>query len=68
VLTTQGDINEALNTYKFNASVDQKYRPNDLLAWDAILYGHRRALTTLDFGISENDQPGLVRRDHAGRG
>jgi hypothetical protein len=47
--------------YKFNASVDQKYRANDLLAWHAIHYGHRRALTTLDFGVSENDQPGLIR-------
>jgi hypothetical protein len=47
--------------YKFNASVDQKYRANDLLAWHAILYGRRRALTTLDFGVSENDQPGLIR-------
>ena len=47
--------------YKFNASVDQKYRANDLLAWHAILFGHRRALTTLDFGVSENDQPGLIR-------
>jgi hypothetical protein len=47
--------------YKFNASVDQKYRANDLLAWHAILFGHRRALTTLDFGVSETDQPGLIR-------
>ena len=47
--------------YKFNASVDQKYRANDLLAWHAILFGHRRALTMLDFGVSENDQPGLIR-------
>jgi hypothetical protein len=47
--------------YKFNASVDQKYRANDLLAWHAILFGHRRALTTLDFGVSETNQPGLIR-------
>jgi hypothetical protein len=47
--------------YKFNASVDQKCRANDLLAWHAILFGHRRALTSLDFGVSENDQPGLIR-------
>ena len=46
--------------YKFNASVDQKYRANDLLAWHAILFGHRRALTTLDFGVSEINQPGLI--------
>jgi hypothetical protein len=47
--------------YKFNACVDIKYRANDLLAWHAILFGHRRTLTTLDFGVSEIDQPGLVR-------
>jgi hypothetical protein len=47
--------------YKFNASVDQKYRANDLLAWHAILFGHRRALATLDFGVSETNQPGLIR-------
>jgi lipid II:glycine glycyltransferase (peptidoglycan interpeptide bridge formation enzyme) len=47
--------------YKFNASVDQKYRANDLLAWHAILFGHRRGLTALDFGVSEADQPGLIR-------
>jgi CelD/BcsL family acetyltransferase involved in cellulose biosynthesis len=45
--------------YKFNASAAQNYRANDLLAWRAILFGHQRALTTLDFGLS--DQPGLIR-------
>jgi CelD/BcsL family acetyltransferase involved in cellulose biosynthesis len=45
--------------YKFNASAEQKYRANDLLAWHAMLFGHQRALTTLDFGLS--DQPGLIR-------
>jgi len=47
--------------YKFNASIDQKCRANDLLAWHGILLGHRRALTTLDFGLSEIEQPGLIR-------
>ena len=37
--------------YKFNASVDQKYRANDLLAWQAILFGHRRGLP---IGIKES--------------
>lgn len=47
--------------YKFNASVDQHLRPNDLLVWQAILMGRRRGLLRLDFGISDVDQPGLVR-------
>jgi hypothetical protein len=47
--------------YKFNASVDQKCRANDLLAWHAILFGHRRTLTRLDFGVSETNQSGLIR-------
>lgn len=47
--------------YKFNASIDQKYRPNDLLAWEAILWGHHRGLANMDFGLSDKDQPGLIR-------
>jgi len=47
--------------YKFNASVDQRWRPNDLLVWQAMLLGHRRGLTLLDFGLSDLEQPGLVR-------
>jgi Acetyltransferase (GNAT) domain len=47
--------------YKFNASVDQRCRPNDLLVWHAMLFGHRRGLRMLDFGLSELEQPGLVR-------
>jgi hypothetical protein len=46
--------------YKFNASVDRKWGANDLLLWRAILFGHRRALSTLDFGVSETNQPGLI--------
>jgi CelD/BcsL family acetyltransferase involved in cellulose biosynthesis len=47
--------------YKFNATLDQQSRPNDLLLWRAMLLGHRRGLATLDLGISDPDQPGLVR-------
>src|SRR5262245_33525717 len=34
--------------YKFNASIDQRLRPNDLLVWHAMLLGHHRGLTMLD--------------------
>ncbi len=47
--------------YKFNASLEQRFRPNDLMVWEAMLLGHRRGLTRLDFGVSDLDQPGLVR-------
>lgn len=47
--------------YKFNASIDQRFRPNDLLAWHALLVGQRKGLDKLDFGLSDIDQPGLIR-------
>ena len=47
--------------YKFNASTDRKLRPNDLLVWEAIRLGVRLGLMWLDFGLSDRDQPGLVR-------
>lgn len=47
--------------YKFNASIDSTWRPNDLLVWQAILLGHRRGLRRLDLGISDVGQPGLIR-------
>jgi CelD/BcsL family acetyltransferase involved in cellulose biosynthesis len=47
--------------YKFNASAEQRFRPNDLLLWNAMLLGRRRGLTRLDFGLSDADQPGLIR-------
>jgi len=47
--------------YKFNASVDQRHCPNDLLAWEGIRMGRRRGLARLDFGLSDIEQPGLVR-------
>jgi CelD/BcsL family acetyltransferase involved in cellulose biosynthesis len=47
--------------YKFNATLDQRCRPNDLLLWRAMLFGHQRGLAALDLGLSEIGQPGLVR-------
>jgi CelD/BcsL family acetyltransferase involved in cellulose biosynthesis len=47
--------------YKFNASLDPEFRPNDLLAWHGILLGRERGLARLDFGLSDVEQPGLVR-------
>jgi hypothetical protein len=47
--------------YKFNASVDLRHRPNDLLAWQGTVRGRRRGLRLLDFGLSDADQEGLVR-------
>jgi hypothetical protein len=46
--------------YKFNASTDLEFRPNDLLAWSGILLGRRRGLSRLDFGLSDLAQPGLI--------
>jgi CelD/BcsL family acetyltransferase involved in cellulose biosynthesis len=47
--------------YKFNASIDTSLCPNDLLAWEGIRLGQRRGLERLDFGLSDCDQPGLIR-------
>lgn len=47
--------------YKFNASIDQRFRPNDLLVWEGIRFGHNRGLARFDFGLSDAAQPGLVR-------
>ena len=47
--------------YKFNASFDTRLRPNDLLTWHAIRYAKDRGCGSFDFGISDTDQPGLVR-------
>jgi hypothetical protein len=46
--------------YKFNASTEMEFRPNDLLAWSGILLGRRRGLSRLDFGLSDLAQPGLI--------
>jgi CelD/BcsL family acetyltransferase involved in cellulose biosynthesis len=47
--------------YKFNASVDLRLRPNDLLVWEGMRLGRERGLARLDFGLSDAAQPGLVR-------
>jgi len=47
--------------YKFNASLDRRLRPNDLLVWEGIRLGRQRGLARLDFGLSDAAQPGLVR-------
>ena len=47
--------------YKFNASFDTRLRPNDLLTWHAMRYAKDRGCGWFDFGISDTDQPGLVR-------
>ena len=49
--------------YKFNASLpaDLSHRPNDLLIWEGIQRGKARGFNSLDFGLSDIDQEGLVR-------
>lgn len=49
--------------YKFNASLMEELplRPNDLLIWEAIQLGKSRGFASLDFGLSDWDQEGLVR-------
>src|SRR6267154_2131873 len=49
--------------YKFNASLpaDLSHRPNDLLIWEGIQRGKARGFSSLDFGLSDIDQEGLVR-------
>jgi len=47
--------------YKFNASLDQRYCPNDLLTWHALQYGRQRGMVRFDFGLSDLEQPGLIR-------
>lgn len=48
--------------YKFSASIFERavVRPNELLAWESMLYGKRRGCATYDWGVSDLDQPGLV--------
>jgi hypothetical protein len=47
--------------YKFNASSDLRFRPNDLLVWYGMQLGRRLGLARLDFGLSDVAQPGLIR-------
>jgi lipid II:glycine glycyltransferase (peptidoglycan interpeptide bridge formation enzyme) len=49
--------------YKFNASLIDNLacRPNDLLIWEAMQCGNKRGFSSLDLGLSDWDQTGLVR-------
>ncbi len=49
--------------YKFNASEisSLEARPNDRLLWEGIQLGQERGLRLLDFGLSDLEQPGLLR-------
>ena len=49
--------------YKFNASSPAALgaRPNDLLVWDGIRLAKALGCRRLDFGASDDDQPGLIR-------
>src|SRR4051794_21063710 len=49
--------------YKFGASVlgRLEVRPNDAIYWAAIRLGVERGLHLVDWGLSDLDQPGLVR-------
>lgn len=48
--------------YKFGASLREHLalRPNELVMWNAMLFGIDRGLRLLDWGLSDLDQPGLV--------
>jgi hypothetical protein len=48
--------------YKFGASAGEhlRLRPNDAVYWAAIQRAAARQLTSVDWGISDLDQPGLV--------
>ncbi len=49
--------------YKFGASQAEflPLRPNDAIHWHVIRWAHGRGLRMLDWGLSDLDQPGLVR-------
>ncbi|WP_317492813.1 GNAT family N-acetyltransferase [Haloechinothrix sp. LS1_15] len=48
--------------YKFGASLHEHLalRPNDALFWAGIEWGARRNLAWVDWGCSDDDQPGLI--------
>lgn len=48
--------------YKFNTSDPHQLtiRPNDLIMWEAMQYGNQRGFSTLDLGLSDWGQDGLV--------
>jgi CelD/BcsL family acetyltransferase involved in cellulose biosynthesis len=49
--------------YKFGASIPERLalRPNEAVHWAAIRWAMERGLTLLDWGLSDLDQPGLLR-------
>jgi hypothetical protein len=49
--------------YKFNASLPEylSKRPNDLIVWQAIIRAKQEGYTSLDFGLSDWEQEGLIR-------
>lgn len=49
--------------YKFNASATDglSVRPNEQLIWAGMEHCLKRDLTAIDLGVSDTDQPGLVR-------
>jgi CelD/BcsL family acetyltransferase involved in cellulose biosynthesis len=49
--------------YKFNASDlgNLAVRPNDLVLWEGMKWAHERRLELIDLGVSDLDQPGLIR-------
>lgn len=49
--------------YKFNASdaAHLNARPNDLLLWEGMALARKRGLGTVDFGLTDADQEGLIR-------
>jgi CelD/BcsL family acetyltransferase involved in cellulose biosynthesis len=49
--------------YKFGASVHEELqrRPNEAIHWTAIQWAKERGLRLLDWGLSDLDQPGLLR-------
>lgn len=53
----------ATSYYKLNASDPQslELRPNDLIVWSAMEESAGRGMHWLDFGVSDLDQPGLIR-------
>ena len=54
-------IHEGTLYYKFNASTETALRPNDLLVWTGMKIGRQSGLSRFDFGVSDIEQPGLVR-------
>lgn len=49
--------------YKFNASSPDalEARPNDAVLWNGMRWAHDHGLVSVDLGVSDHDQPGLIR-------